>query len=123
MNCIVNVDKNWGIGLKNKLLVSIPADLRFFQSMTKGKVVIFGRSTLETFPAGKPLKNRVNIIITRNRSYSVPDALVAHSVEEALTFAKDYADEDVSMGVKSEMGLFWALSSIRYFLLSKGVRS
>ncbi|MBO7631126.1 MAG: dihydrofolate reductase, partial [Lachnospiraceae bacterium] len=64
MTCIVNVDNNWGIGLKNKLLVSIPADLRFFQSMTKGKVVIFGRSTLETFPGGKPLKNRVNVIIT-----------------------------------------------------------
>ena len=95
MNCIVNVDKNWGIGLKNKLLVSIPADLRFFQSKTKGKVVIFGRSTLETFPAGKPLKNRVNIIITRNPSYSVPDALVAHSVQEALTFAKDYDTDDV----------------------------
>ena len=95
MNCIVNVDNNWGIGLKNKLLVSIPADLRFFQSMTKGKVVIFGRSTLETFPGGRPLKNRQNIVITGNPSYSVPDAIVAHSVEEALALTADYAPEDV----------------------------
>jgi dihydrofolate reductase len=95
MNCIVNVDNNWGIGLKNKLLVSIPADLRFFQSKTKGKVVIFGRSTLETFPGGMPLKNRLNIVISRNPNYSVPDALVAHSVEEAIKLASDYASEDV----------------------------
>ena len=95
MNCIVNVDKNWGIGLKNQLLVSIPADLRFFQSKTKGKVVIFGRSTLETFPGGKPLKNRINIIITRNPDYKVPDAVVAHSVKEALEIAAKYPPEDV----------------------------
>ncbi len=95
MNCIVNVDNNWGIGLKNKLLVSIPADLRFFQSMTRGKVVIFGLITLETFPGGRPLKNRLNIVITRNPSYSVPDAIVAHSVEEALALTADYAPEDV----------------------------
>lgn len=95
MNCIVNVDNNWGIGLKNKLLVSIPADLRFFQSKTKGKVVIFGRSTLETFPGGMPLKNRLNIVISRNPNYSVPDALVAHSVEEAIELASEYASEDV----------------------------
>ncbi len=95
MNCIVNADKNWGIGLKNHLLVSIPADLRFFQSKTKGKVVIFGRSTLETFPGGKPLKNRINIIITRNPDYKVPDAVVAHSVKEALEEASKYPSEDV----------------------------
>ena len=65
MNCIVAVDQNWAIGKGNKLLVSIPADMKFFREQTsKGGVVILGRKTLETFPGGQPLKNRINIVIT-----------------------------------------------------------
>ena len=58
MNLIVNVDKNWGIGKDNKLLVRIPADMKFFRESTTGKVVVMGRKTLESFPNGLPLKNR-----------------------------------------------------------------
>lgn len=68
MNLIAAVDKNWGIGLKNKLLVSIPDDMKFFRQTTTGKVVVMGRKTLESFPGRKPLKNRVNIVLTRDRS-------------------------------------------------------
>ena len=57
MNLIVNVDKNWAIGNKNKLLVSIPADMKFFRETTTGNVVVMGRKTLESFPGGQPLKN------------------------------------------------------------------
>ena len=46
MNLIAAVDKNWAIGLKNKLLVSIPADMKFFRETTTGKVVVMGRKTL-----------------------------------------------------------------------------
>ena len=49
MNLIVAVDKNWAIGLHNKLLVSIPADMKFFRETTMGKVVVMGRKTLESF--------------------------------------------------------------------------
>ena len=49
MNAIVAADKNWAIGYKNKLLVSIPADMKFFRQMTGGKVVVMGRKTLESF--------------------------------------------------------------------------
>ena len=55
MNLIVAVDKNWAIGLSNKLLVSIPADMKFFRETTSGKVVAMGRKTLESFPGGQPL--------------------------------------------------------------------
>ncbi|MDY2664093.1 MAG: dihydrofolate reductase [Bariatricus massiliensis] len=84
MNLIVAVDKNWAIGKNNKLLVSIPADMKFFRETTKGNIVVMGRKTLESFPQGQPLKNRVNIVITQNQDYQVKDAIVVHSVEEAV---------------------------------------
>lgn len=95
MNMIVAVDKNWGIGCDNKLLVSIPADMKFFRETTSGGVVIFGRKTLETFPGGQPLKNRINIVITRNKDYNVKGATVVHSIDEALKAAEAYNSEDV----------------------------
>ena len=55
MNLIVAADKNWGIGKDNKLLVSIPSDMKFFRQETMGKVVVMGRKTLESFPNCLPL--------------------------------------------------------------------
>lgn len=95
MNCIVAVDKNWAIGYQNKLLVRIPEDQRFFRETTTGKVVILGRKTLETFPEGKPLKNRINIVITTKKDYRADDAIVVNSIEEALAEAARYSSEDV----------------------------
>lgn len=95
MNCIVAVDKNWAIGYQNKLLARIPEDQRFFRETTTGKVVILGRKTLETFPGGKPLKNRVNIVITTRKDYRADDAIVVRSIEEALAEAAKYNSEDV----------------------------
>ena len=84
MNIIVAVDKNWAIGKENKLLVSIPADMKFFRSTTTGKVVVMGRKTLESFPNGLPLKNRTNIVLTKDKNYKVKDAIIVHSIEEVL---------------------------------------
>lgn len=95
MNIIVAVDKNWAIGYQNKLLVSIPADMRFFRDETGGKVIIMGKNTLESFPNGKPLKDRVNIVIALEKDYEVPGAIVVNSIEEALEAVKDYKTEDV----------------------------
>ena len=95
MNLIVAVDKNWAIGCGNKLLVSIPKDMKFFRETTMGKVVVMGRKTLESFPGGQPLKKRTNIVITRDKNYSVKDAIVVHSVEEALEELKKYNEEDI----------------------------
>ena len=64
MNLIVAVDKNWAIGKNNKLMWSIPADMRFFREKTTGHVVVMGRKTLESFPGGLPLKNRTNVVLT-----------------------------------------------------------
>lgn len=95
MNLIVAVDKNWAIGLGNKLLVSIPADMKFFRQTTTGKVVVMGRKTLESFPGGQPLKNRTNIVITRDANYKVKDGIVVSNIEEALEELKKYKDEDI----------------------------
>ena len=104
MNLIVAADANWGIGKENKLLVSIPADMKFFRTTTTGKVVVMGRKTLESFPGGLPLKNRVNIVITRDKNYKAKDAVIVHSIEEALEEVKKYQSEDVYVigGDKSE---------------------
>ena len=95
MNLIVNVDSNWAIGYRGKLLVSIPEDMKFYRSETTGKVVVLGRKTLDTFPGGQPLKNRTNIILTRNPNYQVKGAIICHSVEEVLEELKKYNSEDV----------------------------
>lgn len=95
MNLIVAVDKNWAIGLGNKLLVSIPADMKFFRQTTTGKVVVMGRKTLESFPGGQPLKNRTNIVITSDPNYKVKDGIVVSSIEEALEELKNYREEDI----------------------------
>ena len=90
MNAIAAVDANWAIGNKNRLLTSIPADMKFFREKTMGHVVVMGRKTLESFPNGLPLKNRVNIVLTANRSYKVKDAIIVHTKEELLEELKKY---------------------------------
>ncbi len=95
MKLIVAVDEKWAIGNKGNLLVRIPADHKNFARETTGKVVILGRKTLETFPQGLPLKNRVNIILTTDKDYTVKDALMAHSLDELKEMLKEYDDDDV----------------------------
>ena len=95
MNAIVAVDKNWAIGNKGKLLVSIPNDMKMFREETSGKVVVLGRKTLATFPNGLPLKNRTNIILTSDKSFKAGDSIIVHSIEELLDELKNYNTEDV----------------------------
>ena len=95
MNLIVAVDKNWAIGNDNKLLVSIPQDMKFFRETTMGKVVVMGRKTLESFPGGQPLKKRTNIVLTRDKNYQVKDAIVVNTVDELLQELKKYDEEEI----------------------------
>ncbi|MBR2121530.1 MAG: dihydrofolate reductase [Lachnospiraceae bacterium] len=95
MQAIVAVDKNWGIGKNGQLLVRIPADMKMFRQETTGKVIIYGRKTLDTFPMRKPLENRTNVILSRNPELTVRNAIVAHSMEELDKVLEPYPDEDV----------------------------
>ena len=95
MNLIVAVDKNWGIGNRGELLVSIPKDHKMFRQETTGKVVVLGRKTMDTFPQKQPLPNRVNIILSHDKKYQVKGAVVVHSIEELLEELKKYPTESV----------------------------
>lgn len=95
MNLIAAVDENWAIGNKNQLLVSIPADMKFFRETTVNKVVVMGRKTLESFPGGQPLKKRTNIVLTRDKNYKVKDAIVVNTIEALLEELKKYDEEDI----------------------------
>ncbi len=98
MKLIVAVDENWGIGCKNELLVRIPSDQRFFRETTTGNVVVMGRKTLDSFPGGKPLKDRVNIVLTKENRESINGEVIVHSVEEALEEIKKYSEEIYIIG-------------------------
>ncbi len=95
MNLIAAVDKNWAIGMNNQLLVRIPDDMKRFRRMTIGKVVVLGRKTLETFPGGRPLKDRNNIVLSKNRNYQVEGAVCVHSLEELEEELAKYQSEDI----------------------------
>jgi ribonuclease J len=75
MKTIVAVDKKWGIGRKNDLLFNIPEDMKHFREITSGKTVVMGLNTLRSFPGGKPLKNRVNIVLS-NEDIESQDGLI-----------------------------------------------
>ena len=83
MNAIVSITRDWGIGMRGKLLVRNRADMRRFVALTTGGTVIMGRTTFESLPGG-PLKGRRNLVLSRNESYSPEGAEVVHSASQAL---------------------------------------
>lgn len=89
MTAVVCVSKSWGIGRDGALLFRISDDLKRFRTLTTGRTVILGRRTLATFPGGRPLKNRRNIILSRT-AQAIEGAEIARSIEDAIALA----DED-----------------------------
>lgn len=92
MKLIAAVSADWGIGKDNKLLFSIPADMKFFRETTKGHTVIMGRKTLESFPGGNPLKNRNNIVFSKTLRPS-PGITVVRSLDELMNIP-EASDKD-----------------------------
>lgn len=97
MEVIVNVTPDWGIGKENSLLVTISADLRRFRALTTGKAVILGRKTLETFPGGRPLKGRRNIILTRNPDFTAESAEIVHSEQALLSLLRTLDRDQIAV--------------------------
>ncbi len=86
---IVAVDKNWCIGKGNEIPWYLPADLKYFKQVTTSHHVIMGRKCFESIPEKfRPLPNRTNIVITRQKNYEAKNSIVVHSLEEALTIAQ-----------------------------------
>lgn len=94
MKAILHADKNWGIGKANGLMFSIPADMKFFRETTTGNVVVMGSNTLKSFPGGRPLKNRTNIVLWPGGEKR-DDCLIVDSLEELFREIKKYPPERV----------------------------
>ncbi len=95
MKMIVCVSEDFGIGNKGGLLFSLPPDMKFFRETTLGKVVFMGRGTLDSFPGGKALKNRTNVVLTRDDSFSREDTVVVHTKEAAVKYLSQFESDDV----------------------------
>ena len=90
ISLIVAVAENGIIGKDNDMPWKISSDLQYFKKITMHKPIIMGRKTFESI--GKPLPGRVNIVITRDTSFSAEGVITAHSVEMALDVAKSMAE-------------------------------
>lgn len=93
MIAIFHADNKWGIGKANGLMFSIPKDMKFFRETTTGKVVVMGLNTLRSLPNGKPLKNRVNIVLSPEDV--TEDVITVHNLDELLTEVKKYPEDSV----------------------------
>lgn len=93
MRAIFHADKRWGIGKNNDLMFELPKDMKFFRETTKGKVVVMGLNTLRSFPGGKPLKNRINIVLSPDDIEG--DVVTVHNLCELFSEVKKYPQEDV----------------------------
>jgi dihydrofolate reductase len=95
MKLIAAVDKNFGIGNNDSLLVSIPADMKHFREITSGHAVVLGRKTLAGFPNGMPLKNRTNIILSSRADFEAGDAIIVHNEQELFETLKQMDTDDI----------------------------
>lgn len=91
MNLIVAVDRNWAIGKDGDQLVYLSEDLKHFKALTTGHPVILGRKTLATFPGGRPLKGRRNMILSRNPGFAPEGAEVFQNLPALLEAAPEDA--------------------------------
>lgn len=86
VSIIAALAENRVIGVNNTLPWRLPNDLKHFRRLTTGHAIVMGRKNYESI--GKPLPERTNIVVTRNRDYRASGCLVAHSLDEALTLAR-----------------------------------
>lgn len=93
INILLAASENNVIGKDNKIPWHLPADMRYFKKLTTDNVVIMGRKTFDSL--GKPLQNRVNIVITRQESFDAGDAIVVHTIAEALKKGREYHGKEI----------------------------
>jgi dihydrofolate reductase len=95
MKAIVAVDNSWGIGKDGRLLVHLPGDLKYFQDKTLGKVVVMGRATFESLPGKRPLKDRINIVLSRNPDFRPEGCTVCETIDQMLHTVEHYRENEV----------------------------
>ena len=93
---ILSVDQKYGIGKKNGLLFSLPKDMAFFRQTTSGHVVAMGENTLLSFPGQKPLRNRLNIVLSKDLNHNYDGCVNIHDFNEFLRLIKKHSlEQDV----------------------------
>jgi dihydrofolate reductase len=96
MSIIVAVSHNNVIGKNNSLIWHLPADMKFFKDKTTGHCIITGRKNYESIPEKyRPLPNRTNIIVTRQKNYEAPNTIIVDSIEKAIEKAKKLTDKEI----------------------------
>lgn len=105
LGLVVAMSRNRCIGREGGLPWHIPEDLRHFREVTTGHAIIMGRKTHQSI--GKPLKDRRNIVITRQKGLDLPGCELAASFSEALTMARESDEMPMVIGGASiyEMAL------------------
>ncbi len=98
LKMIVCVAEDFAIGKDNDLLFSLPPDMKFFREKTSGKTVVMGRATLDSFPGGMPLKNRKNIVLTRNPDFKREGALIFTNKDDVLSYLEESGEESFVIG-------------------------
>ena len=86
---ILSVDKKWGIGKNNGLLFHLPLDMKFFRETTKGHTVFMGENTLLSFPESKPLKNRVNVVLSQDPTHNYEGCENVHDFGEFIKILRE----------------------------------
>ncbi len=86
---IVAADQNWAIGKDNGLLAHLPGDMKYFREKTMGKKIVMGRKTLESFPGGRPLPGRENIVLSRDPDFAPEGCTICRTKEEVLSLPGD----------------------------------
>ncbi|PIR85041.1 hypothetical protein COU15_02980 [Candidatus Kaiserbacteria bacterium CG10_big_fil_rev_8_21_14_0_10_45_20] len=105
ISVIAAIGKNRAIGKDNTLLWHIPDDLKHFKEVTLGSPIIMGRKTFESILSilGKPLPQRINIVVTRNDSWTYPGVVVASSIDDAVQKARSLNHPEVFIGGGGEL--------------------
>ena len=96
VSLIVAMDSKRGIGKNNDLMWHLPADMNFFKETTKNQIVVMGRKNYDSIPEKyRPLPNRLNVILTRNKGFKAENCLVFNSLNECLDHFKDEKERKV----------------------------
>lgn len=106
---ILHVDKEWGIGKKNDLMFHLPKDMAFFRNTTRGHVVVMGENTLLSFPNSKPLKNRINVVLSADPTHNYEGCLNFHSMDDLHRKMKEYEDDGEDVYVIGGASMYRAL--------------
>jgi len=96
ISLIAAISENNVIGKDNRLIWHLPADIRFFMETTTGHHIVTGRKNYESIPEKfRPLKNRTNIIVTRQKDYVAEGAIIVHSLQEAIHYAETHGEDEL----------------------------